>query len=290
MMATMEAHLEGQADRYDVDYRIRTADGEYRWFHDVGGITERTDDGRPGKVTGIVVDVTRQKRQEVELHRRADQLAVLNRIVRHDIRNDMNVAGGWLDVLRGEVPPDVRDRFDRVAGTIDDVVELTETVGDALEVIEGETPAADRAVDLGTVVEREAEKARARYDHATIETPAPTPEATVRASELFASVVRNLLNNAVQHGDESSPHVAVTIEERAGTVVLRVVDDGPGVPDDRKDDVFGRGEQGLDSEGTGVGLYLVDRLVDAYGGTVRVEDAEPTGAAFVVELERAGEA
>jgi signal transduction histidine kinase len=69
-----------------------------------------------------------------------------------------------------------------------------------------------------------------------------------------------------------------------GRVVVRVADNGPGVPDDRKEAVFGRGEKGLRSTGTGLGLYLVDTLVDSYGGRVRVEDNDPEGAVFVVEL------
>jgi len=40
-MEAMQDHLEGRAEKYDTEYRIRTASGEYRWFHDVGGVTER---------------------------------------------------------------------------------------------------------------------------------------------------------------------------------------------------------------------------------------------------------
>jgi two-component system aerobic respiration control sensor histidine kinase ArcB len=62
------------------------------------------------------------------------------------------------------------------------------------------------------------------------------------------------------------------------------VDDGPGIPDDRKDDLFDRGEQGLESGGIGHGLYLVERLTTRFGGEVTVEDADTGGAAFVVGL------
>jgi signal transduction histidine kinase len=58
------------------------------------------------------------------------------------------------------------------------------------------------------------------------------------------------------------------------------------VPDAKKKAIFGKVEKGLESGVTGIGLYLVDQLVDAYDGTVQVEDNEPEGAVFVVELEK----
>jgi len=51
--------------------------------------------------------------------------------------------------------------------------------------------------------------------------------------------------------------------------------------------VFGRGKKGLESPGSGLGLYLVDNLVETYGGRVWIEDNEPKGAIFCVELQRA---
>uniref|UniRef100_UPI00260BACAD ATP-binding protein n=1 Tax=Halorientalis sp. TaxID=1931229 RepID=UPI00260BACAD len=65
-----------------------------------------------------------------------------------------------------------------------------------------------------------------------------------------------------------------------------IADNGPGVPDERKDEIFGRGEKGLESSGTGLGLYLVDTLVDRYGGDVYATDSDE-GAEFVIRLQRA---
>jgi signal transduction histidine kinase len=67
-------------------------------------------------------------------------------------------------------------------------------------------------------------------------------------------------------------------------VTVRIADNGPGVPDERKESVFGKGEKGLESDGTGIGTYLVKTLVSRYSGTVWVEDNEPGGAVFVVTL------
>ena len=112
----------------------------------------------------------------------------------------------------------------------------------------------------------------------------PPAETTVVANEMLDSVLRNLLKNAIQHNDSEIPEVQVSATERAGMAVVRIADNGPGVPDSQKDTIFGRGEKGLESEGTGIGLYLVETLLDSYGGDIRIEDNEPSGSVFVVEL------
>jgi signal transduction histidine kinase len=68
---------------------------------------------------------------------------------------------------------------------------------------------------------------------------------------------------------------------------LRIADNGPGVPAERREAVFQRNTKGLESDGTGLGLYLVRTLVEAFDGDIRIEENDPKGAVFVVELVRA---
>jgi PAS domain S-box-containing protein len=63
-MQAMRDHLEGKKAKYEVEYRIRTKSGDWKWYYDVGGITERDEDGRPLRVTGVVVDTSKRKRAE----------------------------------------------------------------------------------------------------------------------------------------------------------------------------------------------------------------------------------
>jgi PAS domain S-box-containing protein len=286
MMQAMRDRLEDRTEKYDVEYRIRTADGSYLWFHDVGGITQRTTTGEPKKVTGIVVDISRRKEQERRLHERAEQLAVLNRIVRHDITNEMNVVTGWLEILRDDIPPELRERLDKVIDTGEHVIELTDTVSDVMAVLEKDGEFELQPVSLRDVLSTELDKVDSTHEGATIDRPETIPDAAVRANEMLSSVFQNLLNNAVQHNDKETPHVDVRVATTPETVEVRIADNGPGVPPDRREELFGRGEKGLDSDGTGVGLYLVERLTNAYGGSVTVEDNDPEGAVFVVRLER----
>ena len=67
-MKAMRDHLEGREDRYETEYRIETESGEYKWFRDLGRVTERDDQDNPRIVTGIVVDLDERKRLEETLH------------------------------------------------------------------------------------------------------------------------------------------------------------------------------------------------------------------------------
>ncbi|MDQ2071263.1 ATP-binding protein [Haloarcula sp. H-GB4] len=100
---------------------------------------------------------------------------------------------------------------------------------------------------------------------------------------------RNVLTNAIQHNDSAPPSVAVDVTDDGDAVSVTVSDNGPGIPDEQKRTVFERGEKRPDSEGTGVGLYLVRTLVDAYGGDVWVEDNEPRGAVVGLTLPKAAD-
>ena len=162
-------------------------------------------------------------------------------------------------------------------------MELTKTARELSEVmLQDELD--DEWTSLTPALERAIEEVRLTFPGAAIEVRGSFPQAEVVGNEMLDSVFRNLLQNAVQHNDKNLPQVAVTTSIGDDWVEVRVADNGPGVPDEQKEEIFGRGERGLDSEGTGIGLYLVESLVDGYGGGVWVEDRDPEGSVFVVRL------
>jgi PAS domain S-box-containing protein len=280
-MAAMEDHLAGEAERYDVEYRIRDADGEYRWFHDVGGVTERAPDGTPREVTGVVVDVTRRMEAAAELERTTEQLVLLNRIVRHDVANDMTIARGWLELLREDLPPEQREQVDRVLEAVEHATRLTESLRDLIRVVAEEGDVEVHPVDLSAYVGNAVEQVEAEAGRVDV-TLGEVPDAQVRANPMLSSVFGNLLRNAVEHSDRDEPRIEVTAVDRGDAVEVRVADDGPGVPEERKPSLFT-----FDDDGGSVGLYLVETLVTSYGGDVWVTDNEPRGAVFHVTLPRA---
>lgn len=66
-MNAMRNHLSGAADKYEIEYRIKTFSGEYKWFYDIGSVTNRNDLGKPLTVAGLVLDLSERKKSELEL-------------------------------------------------------------------------------------------------------------------------------------------------------------------------------------------------------------------------------
>jgi signal transduction histidine kinase len=117
---------------------------------------------------------------------------------------------------------------------------------------------------------------------------AAVPETPVQANDMLEAVFRNLLKNAIQHNDKEVPEVDISARERTDSVLIQIADNGPGIPDTEKETIFGKGETGFDSSGTGLGLYLVKTLVESYGGVIEIDDNEPVGAVFSVTVPKAG--
>jgi PAS domain S-box-containing protein len=262
-----------------VELDLVTDDGEAIPYEFIATVFEDPR-GEP-VLAGIGRDRTVHVEYERRLEEQRDDLEMLNQVVRHDIRNDLQLVSSYADLLDERV--DEHEYVERIVESAQQAVELTKTARELSDVM----LAADEGrsvVRLRPALTGEIDDLRATYPEATLSVEGSIPDVTVVADEMLDSVFRNLLKNAVQHNDGPEPSVTVSARTRDDAVVVRVADDGPGVPDDQKEKIFGQGEKGLESGGTGLGLYLVRTLVDAYDGAVWVEDNDPEGAVFVVEL------
>jgi signal transduction histidine kinase len=141
-----------------------------------------------------------------------------------------------------------------------------------------------KPVRLRPALENEVDDVRSNYEAALVRIDGTIPDIEVLGDGMLKSVFRNLLKNAIQHNNKEVPEVSVSATQEDDIVAVRIADNGPGIPEERKETIFQQGEMGLDSEGTGLGLYLVETLVDRYDGSVYLEDNDSTGAVFVVEL------
>ncbi len=244
------------------------------------------EDGDIKRLVFAFEDISQRHEREQELEVMTRQLEVLNRVVRHDIRNEMAVLLGFIETAADAVEdPTASEHLERAQQAGEHVVSITNAARDLMDVVTRSEPPELDAIPIRPILEEEMEMVREGNPEATVRFDGDIPAVEVKATELLDSVFRNLLTNAIVHNDQDEPTVTVSANRDDEALRVFVADDGPGIPDEQKWKIFGKGELGLESEGTGIGLYLVENLVAQFGGDVHIEDNEPRGAVFVVELE-----
>jgi PAS domain S-box-containing protein len=257
-----------------------TSDDEERHFSVSASPVGDTQRGR----AFIFRETTREREYRRRIETQRDSLETLNQVLRHDIRNDLQLIAGYVDLLGEKCETeDEKQYIHTINKGADHAIELTQTARELSDAMLS-TKAEEGRVGLQSVLETEVEEVQSSYPDATLQFGTSVPAVTLIANEMVSSVFRNLLKNAIQHNDKDTAEVTISVTEHDDTVTVNVADNGPGVPDGQKQTVFGKGKQGLDSSGTGMGLYLVDTLVSAYNGDVWIDDNEPEGAIFSVEL------
>lgn len=273
--------------------RIQHPTRGLRWIQaEINIITD--EDGTVTQIAGITSDITERKQRERELEAftqelktQRDNLEILNQVVRHDIRNDLQLIQAYAELLAesGSLEETHQLYLSKIQKATRNAVDLTTTARDLADVML-QTDSEQMAVSLQNVLKQQVDRLRSGEENVIVSVSRAFPEVEVKADSLLDAIFRNLLKNAVQHNNKELPKITIDTTVDEETVNVQIADNGPGVSDMLKDEIFGRGNQGLETEGTGVGLYLVKTLVDRYGGDVWVEDNDPEGAVFIIELQR----
>ena len=260
------------AEPQSLTHRIARNDGSYRRFETV--IERLFEDAREVVITAT--DVTEARRYE-------QRLQVLNRVLRHDLKNDTNVIGGYADLLRDHVDEEgdpYLDVIDRKVRTLTHLSDQAREIDVALH-----SDAARTEIDLAELVARLCESLESSYPHATVSVAVPE-SAVVTADELLESAVRNVLENAIVHNDGDDPHVEATVVPDGDRLRVDVADDGPGIPPVERT-VFSEARETALEHASGLGLWLVHWIVTESGGDIEIATREPTGTVVRMWLPRA---
>ncbi|WP_193767539.1 sensor histidine kinase [Halorientalis pallida] len=202
---------------------------------------------------------TEQARQEAE--QLAAGLSVVNRVLRHDLRNHATVLEGQVDALDADP-----ESVDTIRRHVDRIVELADQGRQMESVLRTD----DRiVVDASDVVERVTSTLDAAHEEATITVTTPDT-APVTVGRMFEVAVENVVENAIVHNDGSTTVVDVTVTNGDGTATVTVCDDGPGIPDHELEMRELSAESALEHS-NGLGLWLVDWFVERSEGELRIE-------------------
>ena len=286
--------IERYGDRARVEDTITVLiDGEQRQLSlKVSALTDNLD--REVGTLILFEDVTERRRRREEIERQNERLQEFASMVSHDLRNPLDVASGYVELMRQSRTADTGGTHleaDKLDETADALGRIEAIVDDVLTLArEGEA-----ATDPETVSLRSA--ARAAWDHvdtADARVVIGTDAMVVADRDQLVRLFENLFRNAVEHGSTSPgsrarqnsvEHGGDGVTVSVGTMGdgelagFYVEDDGRGIPEDVQDGIF---ESGVTTgeDGTGFGLAIVDQLANAHDWTVVVTDSEEGGARF----------
>ncbi|GAB7095276.1 hypothetical protein JCM30237_24290 [Halolamina litorea] len=259
------------------EHAIRQADGTRIWLRvNAAPLIDATGDVE--HVIATVQDITEERAREHELQRQREQLSVMNRILRHDLRTHANVVLGQAGLLeRGEVS--VSDATAKIVDRMEGLLETAEKTRRSASLVKLTETAPRTVADLLADCERELSNRVASY---TLEINADAPRSTlIDATDGVVLGLVELLENAVEHGDADSPVVVSTEHSTEESVVIRIRDHGPGIPRPELRVLRGEAETPL-VHSSGTGIWLAKWLIEAHDGTLAIDAVENGGTVCTV--------
>jgi signal transduction histidine kinase len=221
-----------------------------------------------------------------ERHDRITLLEVLDRVLRHNVRNELSVIRGRVESLTagtGDEQIDVRQARNQLSSLLPACDRLIETVTKEREIVDlvGKQPEAtdlDAEDLLGQVVER----TRAQFPEAEISLDGSAPRPLEAIPELKRAIAE-LLENAIQHNDRERPSLSVRVDQTETSTDIEIRDDGPAIPEA---DVAVLEDSAIEPlyHGSGMGLWLVQWIVKLSDGRVEFVERESRGNTVKLHL------
>jgi CheY-like chemotaxis protein len=245
-------------------------------FHE----TERRVLSKFGSNVAYAIDSVQTRK---ELVRREQRLQVFNRILRHNLRNDLNVVLGRAANVAEEFPP-ARSEAEIIKQKASELIEISEKAREVGKTLDREDRM-KKQIDVTDCVERTCREFRQSYPEADIVTDLPE-SAQVYADKTLEAAISEVVENAIEHNDGDDPAVTVTVAQSDDLdwVDVTVTDDGPGIPEAERE-VLVEGEETALHHGSGLGLWLTNWIVGKFGGEVTFDDYHTTGGAVTLRLQ-----
>jgi len=249
----------GEADdSYEFEYRIRRPDGETRWLS--GTVYPVELDSGERRFIGVTEDVTGRKRRE-------QRLEVFNRVLRHNLRNRVDVIRSHAEALATENDSDHAERIITSADALATMGNRARTIDQFLSRDPNE-----ESLDLTQYVADSLDTVRRDGNGVEVRTDLLDSAPAVTDERALTAVLESAFENAVEYADSV---VEVTLGERDGEYLLSIVDDGPGIPEGELASIRAGNETKL-RHSRGLGLWQLKWGVEKLNGEISFETDEGT--------------
>jgi len=229
----------------------------------------RDENGKIIGYRGIVHDITSRKIYEKQLVELNEALRILNKILRHDILNDLTIVLTAIDLMSGgdeRLKIKASKAINKSITLIDRMRELEQAVTSGGQM---------KKYNLQEVINEIIK------NYANIEFSI-SGDCNVVADGALNSVIDNLVRNAIVHG--KTDKIDFKIENEEKSCILKVIDYGNGIPENFKKNIFEEGASFGENKGSGLGLFIVKKVIERYGGEIEIQDNKPRGTVFIVKF------
>ncbi|WP_348632390.1 PAS domain S-box protein [Methanomicrobium sp. W14] len=258
-------------EHFESEYHINCKNGTCKWINVIGKIAGSGSSGMPGRIVGIMQDITQIKQYQNALYEANRKLNLLSSITRHDILNQIAGINGFTDLMYRKVAGDSElthhlDRIKQASGNIKDQITFTRDYHN----VGVESPQWQR-VDV--IAGNMKSKAKTMGIHLDME----LPPLEVYADPMLEKIFFNLLDNAARHGEKVTKMVISFSQSEANGIIV-VKDNGTGVQEKLKKRIF---DHGFGSN-TGLGLFLAEKILSITGLKIVENGVFGEGARFEI--------
>jgi len=237
------------------------------------------DDDAITHFVAIESDVTEQRLRE-------QRLSVLNRILRHNIRNGMNVIQGNATRLRNLIDDERDEALTAIEEQAAELCKISDNAAAVRDLFQRDRHP-DATCDVGAMLSRLATDFGDDYPDADITVTAPDP-VTAQADDRLETAIRTAVDNAVTHTDRAVPEITVSATSVDGPdtgdwVDVSIADNGPGIPPQERPMVEREAETQL-VHGTGLELWHIYWIAKSFGGEMRITDNDPRGSIVTIRV------
>lgn len=288
---SLQEHIEGKGEMWSMEHRYKNPEGEYKWVLEAGKVVTRTPDGSALRMVGITQNIHDKKMKDEELKRKNESLTEALKLrdivlagASHDVKNALN-SGLGLAQLLSEDDIGKTEQFAIIHSSLEKSAEL---ISKFHEISKGHLYEAEPSlVNIDSIIEdsRAFHALNAKNKQLDLKTNTLDGNFAMTDKSIVRRIIDNLVGNAIKF--TKSGYISINDISDSDTVIIEVTDMGPGIPPDRRDQLFVPFNKFTDeSHGSGLGLSISRNLVEKLFGKVSYRPNTPSGSIFRLEIPR----
>lgn len=277
---------------YDIEYRIRAANGSFRWFQ-TRGVPLRNEHGKVVKWFGTCTDIDARKKSEEDLRKSNRDLEEFAYVAAHDLQEPIRMINIYTQRLTRRVASSDVEAHEDAGFIHKGVKRMEQLINDLLDysrAVHTDGLPIGSVADLSASLESALSVLAIRIQESNAVISAQSMPQVNGDTKQFALVFQNLISNALKYRrPDVPPKVEVSAEQRGEEWIISVQDNGIGFANQYASVIFGLFKRLHKDEypGTGLGLAICKRIVERYGGRMWATAEIGSGATFSFSLQAA---